>query len=84
MENTPGHCASSCLSTYITDLGFKLNSLRISTLCLEDKHKVSQIQIGKESFTLRKTEQLEPMYLSPLSCLDTRILRVDGFEQPGR
>lgn len=43
MENTPGHCAHSCLSTYITDLGFKLNSLRISTLCLEDRHKDSQI-----------------------------------------
>lgn len=74
MENTPGHCAHSCLSAYITDLGFKLNSLRIPTLCLEDKHKVSQIQTGKESLALRKTEHLEQMYLSPHSCLDAKIL----------
>lgn len=53
MENIPGHCAHSCLSAYITDLGFKLNSLRIPTLCLEDK--VSQIQTDKESLALRKT-----------------------------
>lgn len=55
MENIPGHCAHLCLSAYITDLGFKLNSLRIPTLCLEDKHKVSQIQTDKESLALRKT-----------------------------
>lgn len=51
------------------DWGFELNTLRIPTLGLEDKHKASQMQTDKESLTLRKTKWLEQMYPSchPLS-----------------
>lgn len=69
METAYGHCAHP----YIQDSGFKLN--RIPTLCLEDKHKVSQIQTDKELLTLRKTEWLEQMYPCPLCCLDARKLQ---------
>lgn len=61
------------------DWGFTLNTLRIPSLGLEDKHKVSQMQTDKESLTLRKTEWLEQIYPSPHCCLDTRKLRRGQF-----
>lgn len=69
MENTHGHHTHLYLSTYMKDWGFELNTLRIPTLGLEDKHKASQMQTDKESLTLRKTKWLEQMYPSchPLS-----------------